>query len=373
MNIKNLFFFSCLIASTLLGANNTPLPTASSAASIFDGGACDLPAPLNFHIEELGTTWVKYAWGANAGFEHRIRTYRTSDNALLNTTNVPPGTSSAVINGLPPGTSVYGIINAVCPPFGENSPNEAQSAPGTTLIVDLIVNGIHPPGGGVGCTLFNDGQCEFSGNPAIITNFRVTKIKAGPNAYRNFGMNYSGVQSSYRAYFEKNNAEDTSPFDFKCASNNSGPTCFQTEIGEIWDVSGTPHVKVITFDPIESMTTMLNLDFLASGYKIEILGSYGGFRSVDPSRSASISPSPSAVLASPNPFSNILEVFPAQINASRITLQLFNLSGQKVIDQQFPGGQEQYALSTESLSPGFYMLRIEADGEVQTLKVVKSE
>jgi hypothetical protein len=44
-----------------------------------------------------------------------------------------------------------------------------------------------------------------------------------------------------------------------------------------------------------------------------------------------------------------------------------------VLDQEFVRGQEQYSLSTAQLSAGFYFLRIEADGLVQTLKVVKSE
>ena len=77
--------------------------------------------------------------------------------------------------------------------------------------------------------------------------------------------------------------------------------------------------------------------------------------------------------ASPNPFTDQLDVFPSNTAAESITLQLFNLSGQKVLDQQFTGGQEQYSLSTEGLATGFYFLRIEADGEVQTLKVIKSE
>ena len=76
---------------------------------------------------------------------------------------------------------------------------------------------------------------------------------------------------------------------------------------------------------------------------------------------------------SPNPFTETLDVFLGQPDAENIHLQMYNLSGQKVIDQQFAGGQEVYTLSTADLSTGFYLLRIEADGEVQTLKVVKSE
>ncbi len=76
---------------------------------------------------------------------------------------------------------------------------------------------------------------------------------------------------------------------------------------------------------------------------------------------------------SKNPFSETLDVLVEHSDMQSIQLQLFNLSGQKVLDQQFTGGQEQYSLSTEGLANGFYFLRIEADGQVQTLKVIKSE
>ena len=77
--------------------------------------------------------------------------------------------------------------------------------------------------------------------------------------------------------------------------------------------------------------------------------------------------------AAPNPFSETLDIYPNYPDAEIVHVQLFNLSGQKVLDQQFAGGEEQYTLSTATLANGFYLLRIEADGETQTLKVVKSE
>ncbi|MFN0213298.1 MAG: T9SS type A sorting domain-containing protein [Saprospiraceae bacterium] len=111
------------------------------------------------------------------------------------------------------------------------------------------------------------------------------------------------------------------------------------------------------------------------GYKIEAYNVLE-FRPSDPTRGQAVafsSTSSGTASASPNPFSEVLEVFLPASAAQQISLQLFNLSGQKVLDQRFTGGQEQYSLSTEGLSTGFYLLRIEADGEVQTLKVVKSE
>ncbi|MBC7776008.1 MAG: T9SS type A sorting domain-containing protein [Phycisphaerae bacterium] len=371
MYIKNLFLFACLLAATLLGANNAPVPVTSPVTSIVDGGLCNLPAPFLFHIEEVGTTWVMYAWGGNAANEHRIRTYRASDNALLNTTNVPPGNGSAVINNLPHGTEVYGIINTICS-NGDNSPNEAQSAPIFTLIMDLIVNGVQAPEGQITCVIQGPGgYCEFSGAPDSITIFRVRSTK--PASTRAFGMNRTGSSNpQYHAYFEKSNNDDNSIFDFRCELANSGPNCDGPTQGQIW-YSSTP---IAIFTPSQTTQTIskLHVSGLGSNYRVEKLGTFAyGFRPLDPSRGASVGLSPSAIQASPNPFSDFLDVFPGNTSAEKITLQLYSLSGQKVLGQQFLGGQEQYTLSTAGLSNGFYLLRIEADGEVQTMKVVKSE
>ncbi len=212
MNIKNLFFLVCLLAATLLEANNHPIPVASAASSSLDGGPCNLPAPLNFQITEVGPTWVRYGWGGNANAQHRIRTYRASDNALLNTTIVPIGNADAVVDNLPNGTEVYGIINAICTD-GNHSINEAQCVPVITVILELIVTGVQPPEGEVnGCTLTVAGYCIFSGTQ--ITNFRISSL-IRPFSSRVFGMKFGGYEN-FQSLLEKNNSEDPSLFDFRC-------------------------------------------------------------------------------------------------------------------------------------------------------------
>ena len=374
MNIKNLFLFACLLAATLLGANNAPSSVAPPAPASFDGGICNLPAPFFFQIDETGTTWAKYVWGGSVTTEHRIRTYRASDNALLNTTNVPPGNLTAVINNLPHGTRIYGIINAVCT-GGSDSPNEALSAPKFTLIIELIVNGVNPPEGNITCTLTSPASCGFSSNPNVSTTFKIISTQ-WPYPSRKFGMSYSGSGPLYRAYFKENNDNDTSPFDFRCTSANSGPDCDGPTEGQIWYLGGGSPVRIARFYPSEPTGTTSYLHFtqLNSGYNIVASIAYQ-LNPSDPSKGQTFTFSPISGIAtaSPNPFSESLEVFPANPAAEQISLQLFNLSGQKVLDQQFPGGQVQYSLATAGLSTGFYLLRIEADGEVQTLKVIKSE
>ncbi|MDX1913670.1 MAG: T9SS type A sorting domain-containing protein, partial [Saprospiraceae bacterium] len=77
--------------------------------------------------------------------------------------------------------------------------------------------------------------------------------------------------------------------------------------------------------------------------------------------------------AAPNPFKDELDVLLDRVADTPVRLQLVNLQGQFVLDQEMEAGQSAYSLSTAQLPRGFYLLRVEADGETQVLKVVKSE
>jgi hypothetical protein len=56
-----------------------------------------------------------------------------------------------------------------------------------------------------------------------------------------------------------------------------------------------------------------------------------------------------------------------------VRIQCVNLNGQIMLQQEMEAGRSQYSLSTALLPRGFYLLRVEADGDTQMLKVVKSE
>lgn len=77
--------------------------------------------------------------------------------------------------------------------------------------------------------------------------------------------------------------------------------------------------------------------------------------------------------AAPNPFKDELDVLLDRVADTPVRLQLVNLHGQLVLDQEMEAGQSLYQLSTAQIPRGFYLLRVEVDGETQVLKVVKSE
>ena len=75
-----------------------------------------------------------------------------------------------------------------------------------------------------------------------------------------------------------------------------------------------------------------------------------------------------------NPFNNFINIFSPQINVDQVggNIQLFNVHGQIVLEQDFDVFPDQLSIPTEMVSTGFYILRIETGSRVQILKINKS-
>ncbi|MBC7776391.1 MAG: T9SS type A sorting domain-containing protein [Phycisphaerae bacterium] len=370
MQIKVFSLFAFLAVASLLRANNTPVVQETNFHAFACSG-CEIPPPDNFHVEEIGSTWVNLAWDAGDLLKHRVRIYRSSDNFLLNTTIVPGGITNVVI-AIPVSTECYAKINTICED-DSNSTLEAQCPPFMAVILELVVNGYNPTANSPYCTISSSGgTCNFPS--AAVYPFWVKKDGVG---LRRFGVELTFVnnppqapQILYIMHLRNDNTGET--FKFYCDSNGEPTTdgCGALTITiNRATAGGESEIAVIEVYQGTS-TNVLRCSTIVSGYKIQYLGAEslpGGDRN-------NISPTETQPpTVSPNPFSDLLDVFPGNPSAENIHLQMYNLSGQKVLDQQFAGGQEQYSLSTAGLSAGFYLLRVEADGEVQTLKVVKSE
>ncbi len=372
MQTKSFLLAACLFAALFLQASpNRPIPDSPSNSPKTQL-SCKIPAPNNFHVVKVGTDMAKVAWDfqPDALGGYRIRTYRTSDHVLVNTQLKGQDQLEAVISGLQSGVAYYCVINSVCSD-GSNSNNEAN-ADFIVLILELVVIGFTEGPGESICNLNTQGFCTFSPTG---TRFSIT----GPgNRIKYFEL---GASSSGSAIFECRVMDNpNTPFVFRCdegvAPSGMPPRCSVDHYVTIF-FSGNAVAQIKISSTVS--TPALEFIFINSNFSIDkILPSNIGLPS-DPSsspihqRGENTEAARNPATTSPNPFSETLEVFPAQTSAENVTLQLFNLSGQKVLAQQFPGGQERYSMSTAGLSPGFYLLRIEADGEVQTLKVVKSE
>ena len=374
MRIKNFFLLVFLLANTFLGANNTPNSQGFPTIPINQEDYCDLPAPFNFQAEEVGPTWVKYSWLLGSPLsQYEIKTFRASDGFLLNTTITPAGSLSATINGLPAETECYGEIRTMC--GLEPSIQFAQSQNFFLPILEIIVNGINPPNGSSDCPLVGSGSCTF---PDAVTTFMISNRWDS----RKFGIKY---EQGFKVTLETVNGP-ANPFRIRCQGNIDpfpNQSCFSISYFELWykPVASAEYlIGQFTASRNTSQTPAINnliLLNLLSKFQLDRIVSIER-----PEKQAPISTKERASTtleafnlptATPNPFSQALDITLGQTSAAKVILQLINLSGQVVLHQTLDAGQQQYTLSTEHLSPGFYFLRIEADGEVQTLKVIKSE
>ena len=78
--------------------------------------------------------------------------------------------------------------------------------------------------------------------------------------------------------------------------------------------------------------------------------------------------------AVPNPFTNQLEIRQPFANINEfVEISLYDLQGRQVKALRSPGDLQTITLSTENLSAGMYFLRAESGGQIETVKVVKTQ
>ncbi len=376
MNIQRKFLVSLIC---LLGAINSIAGTATPP--------CNEPAPVNYHITDLFTNEIRVAWDVppNAPFEYNIKVFETSSGNMIQDFNIPGNLTIARAVNLQPGTE-YEIRTAPVCSDGSISHYFASSI-GTTLIIELVVNGFNLPNTDPTCgLLYKDEYCEADPEEDKIVVFRIRSI-SNPNVGRFFGVYNADDEcttSKIKVY------PGSSPFQFYCNQSTS-PICTGQQVTiklngdkkavfSIWnETNGSPKHLYCT-------------ENIASGYQIVRYGDYngvfdpvggncgtgGGDRSTkanaqDEDFWASIPSSPS-LSANPNPFTNQLDIqIPfANINET-IALHLYDLQGRIAMTMQVPGDQQTLTLSTENLSPGMYFLRAESGGIIQTIKVVKTQ
>ncbi len=390
MQIKNFLLLACFFATTFLGATDATSFLNPNPINMV-GDSCDLAAPTNFRAIGNGATWVSLGWiGDPNAKAHKVRAYRASDGVLVRTKtfllNTPNGLH--IVDSLAPGILYHFVINPICQGGGVS--NRSANTDSGTLIADLIVTGYTAPNLGTYCPLVAPGGvCAFSNVGNIPTGFRVKNTIT--QAQRTFTIIplVLGNITIFQVHLENDNSRELFKIRCRTANPTFEPTC-TSEFIEIWEPSQFGGETLIAFfhlensattgtfvctilSPNRSIVRMNDGSSLPGGPGPGGPGGGGGGGRPAGGRS-DISPSSNQfATVAPNPFSESLDVFPDQPSAQSIHLQMYNLSGQKVLDQQLPGGQDQYTLSTENLSNGFYLLRIEADGNVQTLKVVKSE
>ena len=375
------------LSSVFAFGNASSIGGPSHEAFVSTTNPCDLAAPTNFHVQAIGSTWVTLAWTPTVlGVDHRVKTFRASDGVMVDNQIVGAAMAPALtVIGLQPGVTYFSTICAICPD-GTDSQYFALSPNYDTLIGELIVMGFNESPNNESCGIRNPGDyCEFKINGAEnifkirpingITwrKFRIQKITVEGVAINRVSLN--GLFHPYYSF-----KLDGQPAAFVAVRGKTYEVIVSGLVIAKFELSEYPSVNAgyITWSmdntgyEIIRLTAGPNGLSDPSGGKITELD-YNNSEAQDRDIQDQTSAELGMVMISPNPFTDNLDVYLPQNAAEQVKLRLFNLSGQMVLDQQYTSGQTQYSLSTANLSPGFYLLRIEADGEVQTLKVVKSE
>ena len=367
MRIHSFILAFCLFASTFLDAANIPVPTALSTIPAILEDACEISSPDNYHLVGVGTTWVELAWDfqSNALGGYRVRVYRASDNSLIGTYLRAQNNTGVLIELLTPGETYKCVINSRCE-NGDDSAITNELGP-TTLILELVVSGYEAPNSGANCSITASGYCPLSA--PNISPFKICKIEMNQIVE---SESFAIVQSNINGGYTCEAGSDGPNFSFFCSSGSApGPEgCNYNNPFVIikYNGVGAGIVSIVNQDGYK-LAASLSQGYRIYGYETGSApppgGGGAGGREISSTHLA---------ITSPNPFSNFLDVFLAQPATDKVHIQLFNLSGQVVLERQFEAdNQQQFSLPTADLSPGFYLLRIEANGALQTLKVVKSE
>lgn len=336
-----------------------------------DSNNCDLDAPGNFHITDIGADYVSVAWNPVQGAQAYYLKAISFNSAHVGDTTVT--TTNATLQ-LPPGgpyTLVLAAVAEGCPP----SRNEAIIPDVITLVVDLIVTGRTMPESVV---LLPTQQCYSEDAPdgdfwfcvkqnnVVVGVFDIELNPIKHKVYnctidRPVSCGKAPVNSPFiQAYIHDPNNNDIAP----CAE------------GIIVRIKNMFQASLNLFDLNFRGSTANHLNLcvtpLTNGegnYSYSLYKGMPGLRS---------SPDASAFLLKEimpvsirNPFTENLEIQFPEPPSGPVRFQLFDLNGAPVFDQQFPAVQ-QYNLPTAGLPPGFYLLRTDAAGVSRTYKVVKA-
>ncbi|MDX1911470.1 MAG: T9SS type A sorting domain-containing protein [Saprospiraceae bacterium] len=349
-----------------------------------DPPPCLMPPPASAGYTQFGSNWLKLEWSTVVppGISHRIKTYRLAGHLLVSNLVAPPGTDEIVINGLQPGTQYYSVINAICSD-GTESLDVIISNAGSTVITDLVVMGLSNSNNPAVCTIdHTNNTCEFT-TDGTSYYFKVLQ-KTNPGFFRQFivrkenGKLRAKVTSVGGDYTFKIDGEDPTfagveGHNFQIYINN-GSGLFQIASFNLSEV------KLPNGNIIGHLTTTYLLSGPGTGYEIQRLTAIPANLPTPPTRAPgglderSEKTAPQLKLnVAPNPFDDQLTLHFEQAAQTPVWLRLLNLSGQVVLEERFEAGQAAYTVPTAHLSPGFYLLRLEAEDQVQTIKVVKHE
>lgn len=347
-------------------------PIGQGIPALVNVNNCNLDAPDNFHVVDIGADFISVEWDAVTNAQAYYLEATSSSNGQLVYNTTVAGTSATL---LVPAGGIYDVSVAAvatdCPP----SSNRASIPNVITLIVDLIATGKTEPEGTI--QVFLENNCieepretgnywfKISKNNTFFAKYEIDRKpiwSQSTDCMVNLLSSIGRVNINFR---------NTQGFIF--SDNGDLPPCAEGRVVKI-KTTGSPVIDLfeLSFEGTTSNVFKVCINQLAGSEYSYTLWAEGGDLSSPEDRSASISTMENSAISIQNPFSTDVHISSLEPASGPVRFQLFNLNGTSVLEQQFPARQE-YNLPTAGLPPGFYLLRMESGGASRTYKVVKAQ
>lgn len=379
MQFKTFSFAAFLILFySGLSAKGTLFTSSVASPETANDWRCNVPAPANFGADETSGTGAHLTWSyvPEAVGGYQIQIIRDSDHHLMSTQNKSQNDLEIWISDLAENEHYTAEIRGIC---GDHQVSELKNTgPIHTVILELIVNGYTPPEmNGNFCNISsNYGSCPFPTSDGLY-HFKVTK----GSDVRYFGVQTTYSSSSHSVTYSVDigyqNDPAKSPISFFCLSQTTESTaeCHFDHI--VVKYNGTTIAWIEVFNSSGLSSSKLQCSFINDCTVSRVVVSGKPGEAGDDQDAAYIEPvifkNLDFVKASPNPFQDKLEVALTSKTTAGVYLTLFTPEGKAIIRERFDADQNRYALTTESLHPGLYFLRVQSGDQIQTLKVLKSE
>lgn len=373
------FMFVSMLHATNPVNFGTPAPVTTQEA-------CDLMAPTNFDVTNIGTTSVTLSWNVVPdAMQYKIRTYNVSTGFLVSDIYINGNVNNTTINGLNPGTSYRSEIRSICQ-SGQPSPNLVDKNY-QTFILDLVVSGFTESTNSPNCSISAQGgnSCSFSWNSSPTT----FKIVNGENSKQftiqviNGHVNIKILNNTGFCKFwgiMPINGMPAAPSVFNIACVRISTAGGDTQIADLYIDQLTSSIGNIYLGPTG----------IAQGYEIQRLKS-GSLPFSNDNGSSTISDNPLSAdvfalqerrvdnnlthpktMVMANPFSDEISLKIQSTVEDLISLQLYDIQGRLIKHQDLAGGETQYSMPTSDIQPGLYLLRVEIGAFVATYKLIKA-
>ncbi len=379
-HLFTLLFCAFSLVSAYTFASNTPVRLHDIELSL---DVCTAPPPDSFRITGAGPSHISLGWIPKwVGADHHLSIFRENLSGGWDFLYSIPGglVDSYTFSNLEFNTKYRFKIATKCS-GGLGEPSELVSiVDGITLILDLVLDGRTPinPDQLTGCPTINyqdhnwvgfkiernsgtistanyfEFEVEGPNTPQIKRDLTESKIVAG-----NFNHAYPKLPSPVKVTIE-------GEFTFRIFQVK-GPYSF-TDIGFLdFKFDDVNHTIQICKSPTEIWDNNYSFTLLTAETAV-------GFDTPQIlNRSNSFLHNHESFVVQ-NPFSETLNIFfPNLTNeTSMANVTLVSSSGQTVFEQQFIQSTDGFSITTGTLTPGIYFLRIETGNTIQTLKVFKS-